>query len=75
MKMPWLTPMTAKTIEMAPNIEIWKRCIAIESVASVWRTPRMRNSCSKMANHSTPTLPRPTVVASRSELEEREANA
>jgi hypothetical protein len=35
MKMPISTPLTAKTIATAPNTDIWKRCIAIESLARV----------------------------------------
>lgn len=44
LKMPWLTPSTAKTMATAPKTEIWKRCIEMESVARVYRTPRMRKS-------------------------------
>ena len=36
---PVLAPSTAKTIAMAPKVAIWKRCIAIESDASVYSTP------------------------------------
>jgi hypothetical protein len=32
---PWFTPMTANTTAIAPNVDIWKRCIAIESLARV----------------------------------------
>src|ERR1700733_5806123 len=58
--MDWLTPVTAKTIAMAPNVDIWKRCIAIASVARVYSTPRIRNNCKNIANHSTPTALWPT---------------
>lgn len=34
-KMPWLTPMTANVIAIEPKTDIWKRCIAIESLARV----------------------------------------
>lgn len=35
MKMLCVTPWTANTKAAAPNTDIWKRCIAIESVARV----------------------------------------
>ena len=63
LKMPLSTPMTAKTIAIEPKVAIWKRCMAIESVARVWRTPRMRKSWTKMANHCTPTAMFPTEDA------------
>ncbi|TDL26337.1 hypothetical protein BD410DRAFT_800225 [Rickenella mellea] len=60
-KMPSLTPITAKTTAIAPNVDIWKRCIEIESLASVCRTPIIRKSCRKIENHRTPTAPCPTA--------------
>ena len=60
MNMPCSTPKTAKTIAIEPKVAIWKRCMAMESVARVWRTPRMRKSWTKMENHRTPTEPLPS---------------
>ena len=34
-KMPELTPWTENTIATAPKTEIWRRCMAMESVARV----------------------------------------
>lgn len=56
-KMLSFTLRTANTIATAPKVDIWKRCMAMESVARVCTTPRMRKSWRKMANQGTPTFP------------------
>lgn len=55
-----LTPMTANTITIAPKTDIWRRCNAMESVASVMRTLMMTKSWTTIANHITPTVAFPT---------------
>jgi hypothetical protein len=38
-KMPTWTPFTAKTMAIAPNMDSWRRCTAIASVATARMNP------------------------------------